>query len=308
MRKILLILLVISLLFPYQAFATNHTIADRVINTAKQFIGTPYQFGAPLGNTASFDCSSFSAYVFAQHGITLPRVSRDQARTGVAVSRNNLQKGDLVFYDTNFDGQINHLGIYINETQMIHASTSNGVIIAPPFNTYWGPRYVTARRVIPEQAVVNPNQSIYTVKSGDTLFHFARDFNSTVQQLRDWNNLTSDIIHVGQVLHVKAPTSQQQAITNQSVHTVVQGDTLWIISRTYNVSVDQIIQWNSLSTSTIHVGQRLAVAPITKTYVVQSGDTLWRIATNHGMTVQQLTDLNGLNSTTIHPGQVLKVQ
>ena len=314
MKKLILILLAVSLLIPYQAFATNHTVADRVVSTAKTFIGTPYQYGAPLGNTSSFDCSSFSAYVFMQHGIILPRVSRDQAREGVAVSRTNLQKGDLVFYDTDFDGVINHLGIFINENEMIHASTSNGVIIAPPFNSYWAPRFVTARRVIPEQQVrtLNSDQITYTVRSGDTLSHIARDFNVSVQLIRDWNQLTSDVIRIGQNLRVVAPEIVQapvqavQSTTNQTSHTVIQGDTLWLISRTYNVTVDQIMQWNSLSTSTIHVGQRLAVAP--RTYVVQSGDTLWRIATQHGLTVQQLTDLNALSSTTIHPGQVLKVQ
>ncbi|MFV8829386.1 LysM peptidoglycan-binding domain-containing protein [Alkalihalobacterium sp. APHAB7] len=320
MKKVILALVALIFLLPQQAFAHSHTLADRIIESGKKYIGTPYQFGAPLGNTSSFDCSSFSATIFGEHGITLPRVSRDQARVGVQVTLQQLQKGDLLFYDTNFDGQINHLTVYIDNNEMIHASSSRGVHITNPFSNYWNERFVTARRVIPAEQPAAPTQttrtgSTYVVKSGDTLSHIARDHGVTVQQLRDWNRLTSDTIFVGQTLQVQAPTqappaSNVSAPTSSGTNHVVRaGDSLWAISRTYNVTVNQLMEWNNLNSSTIHVGQSLRVssAPLDRTYTVQSGDSLWRIATQNGTTVQVITDLNQLQSTVIHVGQTLRL-
>lgn len=315
MKKLITSVVAFFMLPLGSGFASSTTsIQDSVIQSGMNYLGAPYQFGAPLGDTRSFDCSSFSAQIFAENGITLPRVSRDQARQGVSVSKSQLQKGDLVFYDTNFDGQINHLGVYIQTGQMIHASTSIGVSITDPFSSYWGPRFVTARRVIPQQVVAPETQvrqhqnGVYTVRSGDSLSVIARDFGVTVEQLRDWNKLTGDVILVGQQLVVvERPVS---VVLTNTVHTVRSGDTLWGISRQYSVSVDQLMSWNSLTSSTIHIGQSLVIStpqPTVQTHVVQAGDTLWRIATNHHMSVERLMAINYLQSSIIHPGQVLKV-
>ncbi|RXJ03851.1 LysM peptidoglycan-binding domain-containing protein [Anaerobacillus alkaliphilus] len=294
--------------------SSTTTVQDSVIQTGMKYLGAPYQFGAAVGDTTRFDCSSFSAQIFAENGIILPRVSRDQARVGVAVSRTQLQKGDLVFYDTNFDGQINHLGVYIQPGQMIHASSSIGVSITDPFSSYWNSRFVTARRVIPEQQVTIARQAqdgVYTVRSGDSLSVIARDFGVTVTQIRQWNNLTSDVIQIGQRLFVTERTvvTTQVQPTNTTIHTVRSGDTLWSISRQYDVTIDQLMTWNTLSNSVIHIGQSLLVSQPqnTQTYVVKSGDSLWRIATNHNVTVDRLMALNNLQSSVIHVGQVLRV-
>ncbi len=127
-----------------QALASR-TIADHILDTARQYLGVPYLWG---GSTPSgFDCSGFVQYVFAQHGISLPRTSAQQYGVGTAVSREDLQKGDLVFFNTSGSG-VSHLGIYIGDGQFIHASTSKGVMISSLDNTYWAPRYLGARRVL----------------------------------------------------------------------------------------------------------------------------------------------------------------
>lgn len=127
------------------ALKGQSTSATAIIATAKKYIGVPYQWG---GSTPSgFDCSGFVQYVFKAHGISLPRVSRDQYAAGYAVSKSNLKPGDLVFFNTSGSG-VSHLGIYMGNDQFIHASTSKGVIIAQLSSSYWTSRYVGARRVL----------------------------------------------------------------------------------------------------------------------------------------------------------------
>jgi murein DD-endopeptidase / murein LD-carboxypeptidase len=120
------------------------TAADNVITTAKQFMGTPYQYGAKAGNTSSFDCSSFTQYVFAQNGISIPRDSRQQSQAGTYVSRDQLQPGDLVF----FYSPIHHVAIYMGNGQIIHTWGKGGVRIDSLNSGWWSSHYTTARRVI----------------------------------------------------------------------------------------------------------------------------------------------------------------
>jgi hypothetical protein len=133
----------------YAATASS-SIADNVIATGKQFLGVPYRFGAPSNNTSAFDCSSFTQYVFKQNGISIPRSSRQQSNAGTFVPRNQLQPGDLVFSDTNRDGVINHVSIYIGNGQLLHTyRVGIGVTISTFAGSTWDRTYVTARRVIP---------------------------------------------------------------------------------------------------------------------------------------------------------------
>ncbi|MFC4766107.1 NlpC/P60 family protein [Effusibacillus consociatus] len=114
-----------------------------IVATAQQYIGVPYRWG---GNSPSgFDCSGFSSYVFAQNGLTLPRVSADQYNAGVSVGKNQLEVGDLVFFTTYKPGP-SHLGIYIGGGQFIHASSSKGVTISYLSNPYYTDRYIGAKR------------------------------------------------------------------------------------------------------------------------------------------------------------------
>lgn len=124
---------------------TTNTTADQLIATAKKYIGVPYLWG---GTTPSgFDCSGFLQYVFRQNGLSLLRTSKEQYTMGVYVAKNQLQKGDLVFFQTGSNG-ISHVGMYIGNDQFIHASSSNGVTISNLSNSYWIRTYYGARRVL----------------------------------------------------------------------------------------------------------------------------------------------------------------
>ena len=124
--------------------ATSST-GTSIVATAKQYLGYKYTYGGSSPNTG-FDCSGFTKYIFAQYGISLNRTAAAQYSNGVAVSRANLQAGDLVMFGKS---GINHVAIYIGGGQIIHASTpSTGVRIDSLNSGYYSSNYVGARRVV----------------------------------------------------------------------------------------------------------------------------------------------------------------
>jgi len=123
--------------------------ADRIIAHAKSLIGkVRYEFGANRAPSV-LDCSSFTKYVFGLEGVSMKWGTRFQKDDGAAVSKSNLQKGDLVFFWTSKAGTINHVGIYMGNGQFIHNSPSfNGVGISSLESGYWANHYISARRVL----------------------------------------------------------------------------------------------------------------------------------------------------------------
>ncbi|TLS38458.1 cell wall-binding repeat-containing protein [Pseudalkalibacillus caeni] len=128
---------------PEPKVADSTVKADAIVATAKKYMGTPYVWG---GTTPSgFDCSGFIQYVYAKHGIGLPRTTTSMWSSGSTVS--NPKVGDLVFFNTSGSG-VSHAGIYLGNGQMIHASTSKGVTVSDVDSPYyWGPRYLGAKKV-----------------------------------------------------------------------------------------------------------------------------------------------------------------
>lgn len=125
---------------------TTSTGGQAVVDYAMQFLGYRYVYG---GSTPSgFDCSGFTSYVYKNFGISLNRSSRDQINNGTAVSRSELQPGDVLLFAKN-GSTITHVGLYIGNNQMIHASTpSTGVIISSLDTAYYATGFVAARRML----------------------------------------------------------------------------------------------------------------------------------------------------------------
>ena len=130
--------------------APSSSSVDAVLSLANQLLGKSYVYGAE--GPSSFDCSGFTYYVYKQAaGITLPRVSASQSSYGTTVSKSNLKAGDLVFFDTtgSNNGEVSHVGIYVGNGNMIHASSSKGKVITSSIETnYWTNAYVTVKRVL----------------------------------------------------------------------------------------------------------------------------------------------------------------
>ncbi len=121
---------------------------NTVIATAKSLLGTPYVWGGESLAEGGFDCSGLTQYTFKQAGFALSRTSAEQAKQGTAVSRANIQAGDLVFYDITGSGGVNHVGIYIGSGIMIHSPKAGDVVKSTSITTsYWESRFMGARRM-----------------------------------------------------------------------------------------------------------------------------------------------------------------
>lgn len=138
---------------PPQPPATISGSAADVVHTALDVLGTPYQWGGTAAN--GFDCSGLIQYAYGQHGVRLPRMSRDQARAGAEVTPvvEALQPGDILLFSASPGAGVTHVGMYVGEGKFIHSATG-GVKISrldqtDPEGAYWVPRWVGARRILP---------------------------------------------------------------------------------------------------------------------------------------------------------------
>ena len=116
-----------------------------LISTALRFRGVPYRNGG--SDPSGFDCSGFVQYVFGQLGTLLPREVRDQYRAGRAVDLDDVEAGDLLFFET-VDRGPSHVGMAIGRGEFVHAPSSRGVVRVERYDAaYWARRFVGARRV-----------------------------------------------------------------------------------------------------------------------------------------------------------------
>lgn len=121
------------------------TTAESIILEGKKYIGTKYRNGGM--SPSGFDCSGFVVYTYKKiTGKTLPRTSKALFGSGVAVNKSDLQKGDILVFNTSGKGA-SHVAIYIGDNKFIH-SANNGVRIDSLSHSYWGPKYMGAKRYL----------------------------------------------------------------------------------------------------------------------------------------------------------------
>lgn len=158
---------------------------------------------------------------------------------------------------------------------------------------------------------ITEESNIYVVKKGDNLWSIANSNGITVDELKRINNLTSNIINVGQKLLI--PTREDILQEDYSMYTVKPGDTLYKIAREFNVTVEELLTLNRLNSTGLFIGQQLLIPTNgiqivgVIDYTIKPGDTLWRIANNCNVTVDDIVKLNNLDSTIIYPGQIIKL-
>lgn len=170
------------------------------------------------------------------------------------------------------------------------------------------------------------NYILYTVKVGDNLYTIAKRYNVSVNDIKNLNNLTSDLLSIGQILRIPVVTSDESEEYQNYV--VKSGDTLYSIAINHGMTVDELIDINNLQSNNLSVGQILKVKesnvsdiplgvscygegyqePVYVTYTVKAGDNLYTIARRYNTSVDNLVELNDLTSSNLTIGQVLKIR
>lgn len=160
------------------------------------------------------------------------------------------------------------------------------------------------------------NSNTYVVQKGDTLYGISKQFNTSMQRLRELNNLSSDILAIGKVLIVSpnSDSNPSECVT----YTVKKGDSLYSIAKQYNSTVDAIKRYNNLTSNNLSIGQKLKLPCYMKDndnttmpnfvmYTVKAGDSLYSIAQQYNTTVDKINSDNKLTSNTLSIGQVLMI-
>ncbi len=182
--------------------------------------------------------------------------------------------------------------------------------------------------VIPINSSNSDDYVIYTVKVGDTLYSIARSYNTTVDELIKFNNLSTSNLSIGQKLKVPRKTTEEDS--QYMTYVVQSGESLYSIARKFGMSVIQLMSINKLESTNLSVGQVLKVIggnggnngiPLGSscygegyseieyvTYIVRRGDNLYTIAKNFGVSVESIRELNNLVNNNLSIGQVLKIK
>ena len=204
-----------------------------------------------------------------------------------------VQKGDTLY------SIANKLGTTVSELKKENNLTSNTLQIGEVLR-------------IPTKEIYEEEEKIYIVKKGDSLYSIANKYNTTVDELKRINNLTSNILSIGQIL--KLPSDKASDVENEEntiSYTVQKGDSLYSIARKYDTTIDRIKDLNNLTTNLLSIGQVLLIPTDTNletTYTVQKGDSLYSIAKKYNTTVDRLKQLNNLSSNLLSIGQILIVR
>lgn len=165
---------------------------------------------------------------------------------------------------------------------------------------------VGQKLVIPSISVSPEVSDTYIVQKGDSLWSIANKFNMTVSKLKNLNNLTNNLLSIGQVLKIKDSFNN-----GKTTYTVQKGDSLWVIANKYGITTEELKSYNNLTSNLLSIGQVLKI-PQGKTsteniYTVKKGDSLWTIANRYNTTVEKIKVLNNLTSNLLSIGQQLKI-
>ena len=175
------------------------------------------------------------------------------------------------------------------------------------------------QKLIIKEPTTPPQPTTYKVQKGDTLYSISQKFNTTIDEIKRLNNISSNNIYINQELYIPStntlpstplpiPPINDDENEEYSEYIVQKGDSLWKISRDYNISVKDLIELNNLTTTTLQIGDKLLVPIQTnneKTYIVKRGDTLWSIAKENNITVNELKEKNNLTTNLLSIGQTI---
>jgi len=194
---------------------------------------------------------------------------------------------------------------------------------------------------IDQKNAIAQNSNSHSVKKGETLFSISKIYNISIDELKNINKIIKGKIHPGQKLKISQPVSLQENVAlakveeapKLSTHKVISGESLYSISKEYNISIDELKKLNNISNGKLHAGQEIKLnqeseaktqylavdrsdakqdnkikdAEKTIIHRIKSGENLGSIAKENNTTVEELKRQNNLTDSKIHAGQELKI-
>ena len=310
---------------PAQIEMTAEEVADRLLDYAASFLGTPYRYGA--NGPKRFDCTGYTRYVFKHFGYDeLSRSAKDQARDGREVDLSdfrNLQKGDILLLGSRRNPKVvGHVGIFIgldtlhNDPKFIHAS-NHGVRYSSIYTeSYYANRLLGARRILPDfvdynvdfdstaSYAFNPDEGVHIAP--DSLVLSDADQRIVLFENGKWAYIAAD---------------GTLSIPDQGGRLILTGDGNWAPAREAKVVIpatalvpdprdlEPDTSTKKAAADTTDSAASAASQPEKVYHTVVKGDTLSKIAREHGTTVNKICQLNGITTTTIlKVGRKLRVK
>ena len=177
--------------------------------------------------------------------------------------------------------------------------------------------YIGEELKLPSYETVTDSNITYIVSKGDTLYSIAAKNEISVNDLKKYNNLTSDNLYTGQELNIPSGTSiitpsENEVINEGSIYEVNKGDTLYSIAKKFNTTVDKIKELNSIVNDILTIGTSLLIPTSNLSDIIVhkviKGDSLWSLSKKYNTTVDLIKQLNNLVSDIIIPGNELQIK
>lgn len=284
-------------------------LAEAVISAVANYIGVPYTPPEGITTNTYVVQKGDSLYSIANKlGTTVSELKKENNLTS-----NTLQIGEVLRIPTKeiYEGEENVYIVQKGDTLYSIAAANNTTVDELKKANNLTSNILSTGQLLKIPSALLP-ESTYIVKKGDSLYSIANKYNTTVDELKRINNLTSNILSIGQVLKLPSDkASDVEKEENTISYTVQKGDSLYSIARKYSTTIDKIKDLNNLTTNLLSIGQVLLIPTDTNletTYTVQKGDSLYSIAKKYDTTVDRLKQLNNLKSNLLSIGQILIVR
>lgn len=284
-------------------------LAEAVISAVANYIGVPYTPPGGITTNTYVVQKGDSLYSIANKlGTTVSELKKENNLT-----TNTLQIGEVLRIPTKeiYEGEENVYIVQKGDTLYSIAMANNTTVDELKRINNLTSNILSTGQLLKIPSALLP-ESTYIVKKGDSLYSIANKYNTTVDELKRINNLTSNILSIGQVLKLPSDkVSDVEKEENTISYTVQKGDSLYSIARKYSTTIDKIKDLNNLTTNLLSIGQVLLIPTDTNletTYTVQKGDSLYSIAKKYDTTVDRLKQLNNLTSNLLSIGQILIVR
>ena len=284
-------------------------LAEAVISAVANYIGVPYTPPEGITTNTYVVQKGDSLYSIANKlGTTVSELKKENNLT-----TNTLQIGEVLRIPTKeiYEGEENVYIVQKGDTLYSVAMANNTTVDELKRINNLTSNILSTGQLLKIPSALLP-ESTYIVKKGDSLYSIANKYNTTVDELKRINNLTSNILSIGQVLKLPSDkASDVEKEENTINYTVQKGDSLYSIARKYSTTIDKIKDLNNLTTNLLSIGQVLLIPTDTNletTYTVQKGDSLYSIAKKYDTTVDRLKQLNNLKSNLLSIGQILIVR